>query len=121
MAIAVLLGLTASSAAGGRPSGVRQPSALRATLSLSISDAHKRTVVGLARCFDARPRQGALGAVAFNDGSSRIMRTDTLRLSHTYRFGPPYTVRLTCRGVNGRVASTSATIDVAAARSLAGG
>ena len=114
-ALAFFLGLGTSTAAGGSAAHPGPPP--RATLTLSISRAHKLTVAGVARCLNSALRHGARGAIVFSDGATQVVHLGSVRVSHSYRFGPPYTVRLTCRGTNGRVASKSVTVDLPGPRS----
>jgi hypothetical protein len=106
--LGLLLGTDVSAAAGGSAKSGRP----QATLSVSISSANKGRVVGIARCRNSPLRHGVRGAIAFNDGSNQSVKSSTTRLSHTYRYSPPYSVTLTCRGTNGRVASKSVTVDI---------
>jgi hypothetical protein len=106
--LVLVLGTDLSTAAGGPI----KPGRPQATLSVSISSANKRRVVGVARCRNSPLRHGVRGAIAFNDGSGQRVRNPTTRLAHMYRYGPPYSVTLTCRGTNGRVASKAITVDV---------
>ena len=107
--LALLLGMRASSAAGDLGAQPRPP---RATLTLSISRARKLAVIGVARCVNSPLRHGARGTIVFGDGATQIVHLGSTRVSHAYRFAPPYTVRLICRGTNGRVASRSVVVDV---------
>jgi hypothetical protein len=106
--LALLLG-DVNTAAGG---SVAKPGGPQATLAVSISTVNKRRVIGVARCVNSPLKHGIRGAIIFNDGSTQNVKSPATKIAHTYRYGPPYSVTLTCRGTNGRLASKTVTVDI---------
>jgi hypothetical protein len=105
--LAFLLG-DVNAAAARSPAKLPRP---RALLSVSISPPNSQRVTGVARCVNSPLADGVRGTIAFGDGSTKHTVTfPTTTFAHTYRHGPPYAVRLTCRGTQRRVAWTVVTI-----------